>query len=102
MIMTECSNELIDNYLINNTLPEPGICVNNKDGMTPEWSPIYKLCRKVSLTWAVGGAEIQDFPEHLAYPIGGSKDSFRYFFFEIHYNNPNQLPSTSFFLNQIK
>lgn len=83
----------MEDYLKNNTIPKPGMCVNNVGGLLSDWMSIYQICRRVSLVWAVGGSEVQDFPEHLAYPIGGSKDSFRYFFVEIHYNNPDQTPS---------
>lgn len=93
-VVSECTGGLIEDYLKNNSLPDPGICVNNEIGLTPEWAKIFTLCRKVSLVWAVGSSDIQDFPEHLAYPIGGSKDdTFKYFFLQIHYDNPNQLPS---------
>lgn len=91
--MNECSDALIKEYLKNNTLPQPGMCVNNEVGQTEEWANMFNLCRKVSLVWAVGGSEIQDFPDHLGYPIGGANDSFTYFFLEIHYNNPKKLPS---------
>ena len=32
--------------------------------------------------------KVQDFPADLAYPMGGSDDEFKYFVFEIHYDNP--------------
>ena len=35
--------------------------------------------------------KIQDFPQNLAYPLGGSEDEFKYFFLELHYDNPDKL-----------
>lgn len=96
-VLNECSKEIETEYFKNNTFPEPTICVNNIDGPTKEWNPFYQYCQKVSLVWAVGGAEIQNFPDDLAYPIGGSENETKYFFLEIHYNNPNNLPSNLFY-----
>ena len=73
-------------------MPNPGICVANSDA-TEEWLPIMSLCRKISLVWAVGGSQVQDFPPDLAYPMGGPDAEFKYFFLEMHYDNPQQAPS---------
>ena len=35
--------------------------------------------------------KVQDFPEDVAYPLGGSSNEFKYFILQIHYNNPNKL-----------
>ena len=35
--------------------------------------------------------KIQDFPEDLAYPLGGSENEFKYFMLQIHYDNPQKL-----------
>ena len=37
--------------------------------------------------WAVGGDLVQDFPQDMAYPIGGSDEEFKYFYLQVHYDN---------------
>ncbi|CAF1012278.1 unnamed protein product [Brachionus calyciflorus] len=71
-----------DVFLKNNSIPEPGQCFSDK------WVKTYLQCGRLSLVWAVGGAVIQDFPKDLAYPLGGSDKTGKYFFIEIHYDNP--------------
>lgn len=90
--MNECSKEFETVYLANNSLPEPGVCIADST-QTKEWNVLLQYCSRISLVWAVGGSEIQDFPEDLAYPIGGSEDEFKYFYLEIHYDNPHKVPS---------
>ena len=53
-----------------------------------DWWKVEQKCRKISLTWGVGGYLKQDFPENLAYPLGGSDSEFKYFYLQIHYDNP--------------
>ena len=36
---------------------------------------------------------IQDIPENLAYPLGGSPSEMKYFYLQVHYDNPSQLLS---------
>lgn len=91
----ECDKEFETVFLKNasSTLPEPGLCVN-ENGATTQWEKIFSHCGKPSFVWAVGGAHVQDFPSDLAYPIGGGDDdSFKYFFLQIHYDNPQKLSS---------
>lgn len=58
--------------------------------MPKEWSDIAQYCSKISLVWAVGSSQVQDFPEDLAYPID---TDYKYFILNIHYDNPQRLPS---------
>ena len=93
--MSECTRELETVYMVNNSLPDPGVCVND-NGPTGFWSSIFMYCKRTSLVWAVGGEAIQDFPSDLAYPVGGPDAEFKYFFLEMHYDNPQKIPSKSF------
>ncbi len=86
----ECDSRLETEYLQkNNTLPDPQSCfiTNDMEAQT-EITPLLQYCDKVSMAWAVGGDLTQDFPKHLGYPLGGEKNSFKYFILEMHYDNP--------------
>ena len=90
--MNECMPEFESVYLQNNSIPEPGACV--LDGTYPEdWDGPSVFCNRVSLGWAVGGDTVQDFPDDLAYPIGGPDAEFKYFRLEMHFSNPEKIPS---------
>ena len=91
-VLNECSKELETVYMVNNSLPDPGICVADST-FVESWTPIFMYCRRTSLVWAVGGDAIQDFPSELAYPLGGPDAEFKYFFLEMHYDNPEKIPS---------
>ncbi|RMZ99630.1 DBH-like monooxygenase 1, partial [Brachionus plicatilis] len=80
--LVECGSEFEEIYLKNNDLLQQGECYSG------EWLKAIQHCHKISLVWAVGGATIQDFPEDLAYPMGGPDEETRYFFLEIHFDNP--------------
>jgi hypothetical protein len=99
--MNECNEEFETVYLKNHTIPAPGACVLDSV-FQPEWNDISSYCGRISLVWAVGGSEIQDFPLDLAYPIGGTTNKFKYFYIEMHYNNPQHVPSILIFLYLIK
>lgn len=88
----ECSKEFETVYLKNNSMPDPSACVKD-NSMVDEWVSPWAYCSRTSLAWAVGGDRIQDFPDDLAYPLGGSEDEFKYFYLEIHYNNPDKTAS---------
>jgi hypothetical protein len=97
--MYECDSNFESQYLANNKIPEPGPCFALDPSQDPkDWLTIRGFCYKISLVWAVGGEIIQDFPSNLAYPLGGSTKEFKYFFLEMHYDNPDLKPS-SFFRN---
>jgi hypothetical protein len=91
--LTECSPDYETVFLKNFTTPAPGYCFADVEAkMDPMWSQVQTYCKSVSLVWAVGGDVIQDFPQNLAYPMGGPS-GFKYFFLQIHYNNPALTPS---------
>lgn len=94
--MTECSPEY-EEYLKTNPIPKPGDCFGGAESSTYEWGPTRNLCRTVSLTWAVGGDIVQDLPPELGYPFGGSDLETKYFYLEIHYDNPSLKQSSLFF-----
>ncbi|CAF1008830.1 unnamed protein product [Brachionus calyciflorus] len=80
--VNECGPDFEKEFLKSNSIPDPAFCYS------PNWIKALSYCRKISLAWAVGGSIIQDFPEDLAYPLGGSDQETKYFFLEIHYDNP--------------
>lgn len=86
-LMYECSPEYESVYLKNNSAPTPGIC-SGSEGSTEEWGRVQRYCTKISLGWAVGGDLVQDFPQKFGYPVGGGEKEFKYFFLEMHYENP--------------
>lgn len=95
-VLNECSKQFETDYLQKNPFPQPGYCVT--DNSVPDyWANIMQYCMKVSLVWAVGSSTIQDFPDDFAYPLGGSDNEFKYFYLEIHYDNPNHEPSNFIF-----
>lgn len=88
----ECSKEFETVYLKNHSLPEPGACAKDSS-LVDEWRNPMSYCLTGSLGWAVGGDMLVDFPDDLAYPLGGSGDEFKYFYIQIHYNNLEKTPS---------
>lgn len=46
--------------------------------------------------WAIGSPLVQDFPQDIAYPLGGSSNEFKYFYLQMHYDNPGLIPSMLF------
>ena len=84
--MNECSNE-VETVYKNQSFPLPGSCLSSNQ--SDPWYKFRSYCKIISLVWAVGGPTIQDFPENLAYPFGGSETEAKYFFLEIHYDNPS-------------
>ena len=40
-----------------------------------------------------------EFPSNIAYPIGGPNADFKYFYYEIHFNNPDIQKGFFYFLN---
>ena len=86
-VMYECSKEYETVYLKNQTEPKPGLCAN-VGVKTPEWDLPMRYCNRISLVWAVGGDLINDMPPKLGYPLGGSEDETKFFFLEMHYENP--------------
>ena len=87
--MYECEESFESDFLKNNnTIPTPGSCFPEKPSETSEWRKAAKHCSKISLTWAVGGSIIQDFPNDIAYPLGRNASTSKYFYLEIHYDNP--------------
>jgi hypothetical protein len=91
--MTECSPEFETEYLKSNSFPEPGNCVEDET-FVDRWRGPQSYCSKSSMAWAVGSSDIQQFPQDLAYPIEG----FKYFYLEMHFDNPNRIPSFYYFL----
>lgn len=95
--MNECNDDFENVYLKNNPLPEPGYCVIENSVKT-DWSKANynasSYCIRSALTWAVGSSDIQDLPEDLAYPAGGTQN-FKYFIFQLHYNNPKKIASNN-------
>lgn len=89
--MGECNDDFENVYLKNNPYPDPSYCVV-ENHQFPEWADPVSYCGRSSLVWAVGSSDIQDFPEDIAYPMGG-ENNFKYFFFQIHYNNPKKIES---------
>ena len=87
-LMYECPPSEFDTYLQNNTIPEPGRCTDKSHQAKP-WIEVQKICQTASFVWAVGGDLQTDFPPNMAYPIGGSPTEFRYFYLQMHYENPN-------------
>jgi hypothetical protein len=85
----ECSKEFETVYLKENPFPDAEVCVS-EDHSSKSWDKIFQYCNKILVVWNIGGPAIQDFPSDFAYPI---EDDFKYFFIQIHYNNPNQIPS---------
>jgi len=45
------------------------------------------------VAWAIGADLIQDFPSNIAYPLGGTNGDFKYFYMQMHYNNPSLVQS---------
>ncbi len=87
--MYECEESFETVFLKNNnTVPTPGSCFPDKPSETNEWRKASKHCSKISLVWAVGGSTIQDFPNDIAYPLGRNASTSKYFYLEIHYDNP--------------
>jgi len=80
-VLYECNIEFETVYLVNNSIPEPGIC------RTREWNTAQSYCEKTTLAWATGGDDVVDFPEKMGYPLGGSPKKFKYFVIEYHYEN---------------
>jgi hypothetical protein len=87
-VLIECVKEFETEYLQNNSIPDAGICVDT-NGPRNEWTNVNKYCYTASLVWAVGGSQVQNFPDDMAYPLGGSEDEFKYFYLQLHYNNLN-------------
>lgn len=79
-LIYECSSSF--NY---SNSPKPGLCSTN------EWLDTSIYCSRISLGWAVGGPLIQDMPQDIAYPIGGSNAEFKYFYLQMHYDNPDKI-----------
>ncbi len=87
--MYECEKSFETEFLKkNNTIPRPASCNLENPSSTSEWKKVYKHCNKISLAWAVGGSVSQDFPSEIAYPLGKNISHSKYFFLEIHYDNP--------------
>jgi hypothetical protein len=86
--MAECSPEFESVYLKNHSLPDPGSCVEDESTVN-YWNEALSYCSKSSMAWAVGSSDIQKFPQDLAYPI----EDFKYFLFQIHFDNPDRLSS---------
>ena len=83
-ILYECPADFEQIYLVNNSVPDPKKCTDN----SLPWRTVEGLCNKISLAWAVGGDLQTDFPAKLGYPVGGSSQEFKYFFLQMHYENP--------------
>ena len=45
----------------------------------------------VNSAWAVGGDMEMIIPPEYGYPVGGNKNDFKYFFIQMHYENPEKL-----------
>lgn len=63
-------------------MPKPDTCLL-ADNL---WGPVQDHCRKISLAWAVGGDLEVVLPIEYGYPVG--PNSFKYFFIQMHYENP--------------
>lgn len=82
-IVYQCDSRYEKLYLANNPAPEAGNCFNE------EWTKLAQICVQITLAWAVGGELVTEFPNGLGFPLGGSDAEFKYFKFQIHYNNPD-------------
>lgn len=94
-LLYECNS----NILLNSTnTPSPGVClpILPTDYVSPLWYNVESQCQRISLAWAIGADLIQDFPSSIAYPLGGPQADFKYFFLQMHYNNPSITPSIIF------
>jgi hypothetical protein len=87
-VMQECSSDFESVYLKNHPFPEPGNCVEDESTVN-RWDDIQSYCPTSSMAWAVGSSDIQKFPQDIAYPIEG----FKYFYFQVHFDNPNRVSS---------
>lgn len=87
-VINECQSSFETQFLKNNTIPAPGSCYPRQTSEENTWRKASVHCNKISFVWAVGGSVIQDFPNNFAYPLGGNVSESKYFFLQIHYDNP--------------
>lgn len=83
-LMYECQDSFASEYLPEYGWPAGASCLSGGN----QWDKVQQYCKKISLAWAVGGDLEVTLPEEYGYPIGGEGE-FRYFFIQMHYENPN-------------
>jgi hypothetical protein len=93
-ILYECTPQFETEYLKNNSVPEPGVCFSLDPKQKPDttFSSVMPYCTRTTYDWGIGSPIVQDFPQDIAYPIGGPQAEFTYFYLEIHYDNPSLKP----------
>ena len=91
-LVYECNSKIQFNET---NIPAPGLCfsLTENDYAPPSWESVQPNCEKISLAWAIGADLVQDFPSNIAYPLGGPQADFKYFYIQMHYNNPSIIKS---------